>query len=85
MAIYQQKVARYYNLRVKGKLFWPSDLVLRKTEASQSGELGKLSPNWEGPYQVVEAVQSGTYKLEHLDDTSIPRTWNSESLCIYYQ
>ena len=43
MAAYQQKVARYYNSWVKGKVFKVGDLVLRSAEASQSIETSKLS------------------------------------------
>ena len=32
LAVYQQKVARYYNSRTKMKVFRPRDLVLHRTE-----------------------------------------------------
>ena len=36
MAAYKQKVARYYNSRVKNKVFRAGDLVLRRAAVSQS-------------------------------------------------
>ena len=45
MAFYRQKVARYYNAKVKLKLFRPGDLVLRKAEVSKPLDREKLSPN----------------------------------------
>ena len=36
MATYRQRVARYYNIRVKPKVFHPGDLVLRKAEVLKS-------------------------------------------------
>ena len=44
MAAYQQRIACYYNLWVKNKLFRMGDLVLRKAQVSQPTEVGKLSP-----------------------------------------
>ena len=85
MAAYQHKVAKYYNSRVKSKIFERGDLVLRKAEASQPIEIGKLSPRWEGPYQVTKVVRPGAYQLQRMDGSIVPRTWNSENLRRYYQ
>ena len=85
MAAYQHKVAKYYNSRVKGKIFKQGDLVLRKAEASPPSETRKLSPRWEGPYQVTKVVRPGAYQLQRMDGSIVPRTWNSENLRRYYQ
>ena len=54
MVKYKQKIAEYYNRRVKLKKFNIGDLVLRKvTPAMKDPAQGKLDPNWEGPYRVV--------------------------------
>ena len=46
MAKYQQKIAEYYNRRVKLKKFNIGDLVLRKvTLATKDPNQGKLGPN----------------------------------------
>ena len=29
--------------------------------------LGKLGPNWEGPYKIMDCHRKGTYHLEMLD------------------
>ena len=85
MAAYQHRVAKYYNSRVKSKIFGQGDLVLRKAEASQPTETGKLSPKWEGPYQVIKVIRPGAYQLQRMDGSIVPRTWNSENLRKYYQ
>lgn len=54
-------------------------------KVSRPTEQDKLSLNWEGPYQVVEVLHHGAYRIAELDETQIPRTWNAESLQIYYQ
>ena len=51
MAKYQQKMAEYYNKRVKLRQLDIGDLVLRKvTAATKDLNQGKLGPMWEGPY-----------------------------------
>ena len=52
MAKYQQKMAEYYNKRVKLRQLDIVDLVLRKvTIATKDPTQGKLGPTWEGPYE----------------------------------
>ena len=54
MTKYQQKMAEYYNKRVKLRQLDIGDLVLRKvTTATKDPTQGKLGPTWEGPYRVV--------------------------------
>ena len=85
MAAYRQKVARYYNSRVKNKIFRAGDLVLRRATISQPQDRGKLAPNWEGPYEVKEVVRPGTYYLKEIGGADLPRPWSSENLRMYYQ
>ena len=51
MTKYQQKMADYYNKRVKLRQLDIGDLVLRKvTPTTRDAAQGKLGPTWEGPY-----------------------------------
>ncbi|GKF88066.1 hypothetical protein Tco_0258943 [Tanacetum coccineum] len=52
------------------------DLMYRSNDASQTKEVGKLGPKWEGPYEIMEALGKGAYKLRHRDEKQLPRTWN---------
>ncbi|XP_057976091.1 uncharacterized protein LOC131163516 [Malania oleifera] len=85
VAAYQQRVAKFYNNRVKVRNFQAGDLVLRKTRnnPSESGS-HKLKPNWEGPYRVTIEIKPGTYKLEDVGGKEIKNTWNSGMLKKYY-
>ena len=86
MAKYQQKMAEYYNQRVKLKRINIGDLVLRKmTPARKDPMQGKLSPTWEGPYRVVHYSRLGSYHLEDLGGKRLPRPWNVEHLKRYYE
>ena len=77
-------IARDFNKRVAKRSLKVGDLVLRKMEAvGRDKETGKFMPNWEGPYQIVYDVQSGTFRLETMDGRPIRRTWNSDTLKKY--
>ncbi|XP_019104863.1 uncharacterized protein LOC109134909 [Beta vulgaris subsp. vulgaris] len=85
MQLYKPRMAREFNKRVTRRPLKVGDLVLRKMEAvGRAKEMGKLTPNWEGPYKIVHEVQSGTFHLEAMDGRPIPRTWNSNTLKKYY-
>ncbi|KAG8380730.1 hypothetical protein BUALT_Bualt06G0046300 [Buddleja alternifolia] len=85
MVAYQQRVAKYYNNRVRSRYFRPGELVLRKAQFNHHERSNKLSPNWDDPYRVREVVKEGTYKLEDLGGKHIPRSWNAEHLRKYYK
>ena len=54
MEKYRQKMAEYYNKRVKLRQLEIGDLVLRKVSiAMKDPNQGKLGPTWERPYRVV--------------------------------
>ena len=80
MMAYKQKVARYYNFRVKSKVFRAGDLVLPRAIVSQPQNQEKLASNWEGPYEVKEVVRPRTYYLKELGGADLPRPWNSKNL-----
>ena len=46
---------------------------------------GKFQPNDEGPYMVVRVGAVGSYALNKIDGTPIPRMWNAMHLKRYYQ
>ena len=46
--------------------------------------VGKLGPNWEGPYRVKKALGGGAYELGTLEGKQVPRAWNVVNLRRYY-
>jgi hypothetical protein len=85
MKRYQEKMARHYNSRVKPRQLSIGDLVLRKvTLATRNPSEGKLGPNWEGPYKVIEVRRPGTYHLEDMNGRRLSHPWNAEHLRKYY-
>ena len=68
MARYQDLMVKHYNVKVKPRHFNIGDLVLRKvTMATKDPVQGKLGPNWEGPFRIIDCNRKGTYYLETLD------------------
>nr|GEV47403.1 protein NYNRIN-like [Tanacetum cinerariifolium] len=74
------KMTKYYNARVHGVTFRPGDFIYRSNDASHVVEGGKLGPKWEGPYEVIEALGDGAYKLRSTNGTVLLRTWNIANL-----
>ena len=88
IASYQHRLANSYNKMVKPQTFQLGNLVLRRVfENTADPNAGKFqpNPNWEGPYLVTRADQSGSYALDKLDETPVPRMWNATHLKRYYQ
>ncbi|GJV48071.1 hypothetical protein Tco_1438283 [Tanacetum coccineum] len=70
------KMEKYYNSKVRNTSFKPGNLVYRSNEANHVKESRKLSPKWEGPYEVTEALGNGAYKLKDYNGKLLSRTWN---------
>ena len=85
-ARYKSLMARQYDAMVKPKRFNIGDLVLKRVFlATRNPAHGKLGPNWEGPYRVVNFKRQGSYYLEALDGRKLEHPWNVEHLRRYYQ
>ena len=86
IASYQCRLTNSYNKRVKPRVFQPGDIVLRKVfENTTDPTLGKFQPNWEGPYVVTRPGESGSYAIDKINRTPVPRMWNVVRLKMYYQ
>jgi hypothetical protein len=78
-------MAKYFNRKVNPRSFKVGDLVLRKvTLATRDPVEGKLAPNWEGPYKVIECRRPGAYYLEDSTGKALPRPWNADHLKKYF-
>ncbi|XP_071705273.1 uncharacterized protein [Rutidosis leptorrhynchoides] len=80
----KQKIAKYYNKRVKERTFRPDDYVWHNNITSRVKDTGKLGPNWEGLYVVVEVLGNGAYNLKTHDCKFVPRTWHATNLKKFY-
>ncbi|CAJ2665934.1 unnamed protein product [Trifolium pratense] len=80
-ATLKQKIAARHDTKVIKRDFEVGSLVLRRNADSQGG---KLAPNWEGPYRVIDKTENGAYYLEDLRGKKLPRPWNAQKLKQYY-
>ncbi|XP_071700195.1 uncharacterized protein [Rutidosis leptorrhynchoides] len=80
----KQKIAKYYNQRVKERTFRPGDFVWRNNNVSRVEDTGKFGPNWEGSYVIAEAIGNGAYNLKTHDGKFVPRTWYATNLKKFY-
>ncbi|CAH9110567.1 unnamed protein product [Cuscuta europaea] len=82
---YRRQVKSYYDAKVRSREFQVGDYILRRREAIQPTEGGKLALKYEGPYIVSAVVKPGTYKLKRPNGSNVPRTWNVHHLVKFYQ
>ncbi|KAK1605782.1 hypothetical protein QYE76_029455 [Lolium multiflorum] len=68
------RVARAYNKKVRPKEFQVGDLVWEAVLplGTRDKAYGKWSPNWHGPYKVVQALKGNAYMLEELSGEKFP-------------
>ena len=86
MKDYQRKTARYYNQKVKPRIYRPGDLVLKKLlPVRKNPTHGKLGPKWEGPYIISRVVRPSNYELQTKEGKVLHHAWNDEHLKRFYQ
>ena len=67
-ARYKNLMARQHDAMVKPRQFNIGDLILKKVSlATKNPTHGKLRPNWEGPYRIINCKKQGSYYLEALN------------------
>lgn len=79
------RIEQQYNRRVKQKTFDLGDLVWRAVLplGSKDPDIGKWSPNWEGPYEIHQVLGKNVYRLRDLTGEVIKRTVNGIFLKAY--
>ncbi|XP_039686950.1 uncharacterized protein [Medicago truncatula] len=70
LARQKEKVAKAYNKKVKSKFFAQGDLVWKVILPMDKKDraLGKWSPGWEGPWQILRVFSNNAYEIEELND-----------------
>ncbi|XP_070056961.1 uncharacterized protein [Nicotiana tomentosiformis] len=82
--LYQNRMSRAFNKRVKPRQFAPGQLVLKRIFPHQDEAKGKFSPNWQGPYIVYRVLTGGELILTEMDGEVWPRPINSDAVNRYY-
>ena len=73
--IQKKKVTKAYNKRVRRKIFEEGELVWKVVLSicAKDKELGKWSPDWEGPFKVHQILPGNAYWLSSLEGE--PHKW----------
>ncbi|XP_073263054.1 uncharacterized protein [Populus alba] len=82
--LYQNRIARAYDRKVRSREFKQGDLVLRKILLLPSENHSKWAPNYEGLYVVKKAFSGGALILTGMDGEDLSRPVNSDSIKKYY-
>ena len=70
-------MAKHHELLVRLRQFNIGDLVLKRVSlATKDPSHGKLGPNWEGPYRVINSKRQGSYYWETFDGQKVENPWN---------
>ena len=82
--LYQQRIARAFNKKVKSRNFQEVDLVLRKVLPNVQDPKRKFTPNYEGPYMVRKVLLGGALILSQMDGPDLRNPMNSDAIKLYY-
>ncbi|XP_050914963.1 uncharacterized protein LOC127129900 [Lathyrus oleraceus] len=66
---HKKRVEKSYNKKVKVKIFLLEDLVWKVILPMdrKNMALGKWSPKWEGPFQILQVFSNDAYEIEELN------------------
>uniref|UniRef100_A0A2N9IAK4 Uncharacterized protein n=1 Tax=Fagus sylvatica TaxID=28930 RepID=A0A2N9IAK4_FAGSY len=83
---YHQKLANAYGKTVQNRVFSLGQMVLKTADHVRRGlpSPSKFTPNWERPYVIREAHDSGYYRLSKADGTILVDPINGKWLKRYY-
>ena len=84
MQLYQRRVARAFNKKVKPIQFKKGDWVLKQARPISGDPRGKFKPNWEGPYLVQKVMSKGAVKLSDLEGNEFLDPVNIDRLKKYF-
>ena len=83
---YHQKLANAYGKTIQTRVFSQDQMVLKTADHVRRGlsPPSKFTPNWEGPYVIHKAHDSGYYRLSKADGTILADPINGKWLNYYY-
>ena len=82
--IYQRRIARAFNKKVKPGKIKAGDMVLKQSKAIVFDSRGKFRRNWEGPYLVKVVLPKGVAKISYLEGNEFIEPVNLDHLKKYY-
>ena len=84
MQLYQKRIARAYNKKIKPGKIKEGDLVLKHMRLLLTDRRGKFKPNWEGPYLVKKIFSTSAAVLFNLGGNEFKNHINLNKLKKYF-
>ena len=82
--VYQARISRAFNKRVKDRRIKEGDLVVKQTNPAISDSRGKWAPNYEGPYVIKQIFSGGALVLAEMDNPNCKIIVNSDTVKKYH-
>ncbi|XP_070002416.1 uncharacterized protein [Nicotiana sylvestris] len=82
--LYQQRMARAYNKKVRPKNLEVGQLVLRRILSHHQEAKGKFAPNWKGPYIIRKILPRGALYLGDIEGNDPEAAVNIDAVKRYY-
>jgi len=84
--LYQARISRAFNKKVKERTFKKGDIVLavRRPMVMTHKTKGKFQPKWEGPFVVESVYSNGAYRLTISDGNTLMMPINGRFSKKYY-
>ena len=82
--LYQQRMKKAFDKKVKPRVFREGDLVLKTILSFKPDSRGKWTPNYEGSYVVKRAFSGGALILTTMDGEEFTRHMNADVVKKYF-
>ncbi|XP_019226103.1 PREDICTED: uncharacterized protein LOC109207612 [Nicotiana attenuata] len=82
--LYQQRMARAYNKKVRPRKFEVGQLVLKCIFPHQEEAKGKFAPNWQGPYLIKKVLSKRALHLTYIEGKVTDISINANPVKRYY-
>ncbi|KAI5409579.1 hypothetical protein KIW84_055126 [Lathyrus oleraceus] len=82
--LYQQRMKKAFDKKVKPRMFREGDLVLKKILSFKLDSRGKWTPNYEGLYVVKRAFSGGALILTTMDGKEFTHPVNADAVKKYF-
>ena len=82
--IYQRRIIRAFNKKVKPGKIKAGDIVLKQSRAIVFDPTGRFRLNWEGPYLVKTILPKGATRISDLEGNEFTEPVNLDRLKKYY-
>ncbi|XP_070005039.1 uncharacterized protein [Nicotiana sylvestris] len=82
--LYQQRMARSYNKKVRPRYFEVGQLVLRRILPHHQEAKGKFAPNWKGPYIIRKILPKAVLYLGGIEGNDPEAAVNADAVKRYY-